>query len=137
MQQQKCNKIKSTMPNFNKLTINEVSRRLFAVDREYEQEAGCRIRLLNLFMRLSDHGQEVARYGLERHFYYCDKSKVQYDVDAIRDIIYDAMQNKSMAFEMAQDFAAARLKPFETYAYCADLIRSNLTKARGKMPVAI
>lgn len=112
------------MINFNKLTTIDIQRKLYFLDCSHKTQTGMRTRLLALFQHILNKEmrvQELARYGIERHFYYCDKYELPYDVDAVREIIYDAMKGISQALANQQEIHFTDYSLSNNYPYLQDL----------------
>lgn len=79
---------------------------------------------------------EIAKYGLERHFYYCDKYDVSYDVHAIIEIISEARQGLSTAKEMQilLDKRKGTSNSLRNYDNFYNSFSNG--KKKGKMPVS-
>ena len=89
------------MSKFNTLTNLDIERKIYEVEiNQHRSSPYYRASLLIGFLKLSQSQQELARYGIERHLYYCDKNGNGYDFSAILEIIQDAKRNISIAKEM-------------------------------------
>lgn len=59
--------------------------------------------LLLPFLNLTLEQRQLAIFGIKRHFRYCKKNSIKFDLSVIREVINDAKQNKSFAKEMQDD----------------------------------
>lgn len=101
------------MFNASLLSISEVERKIFQVELDAEERRksnrGSHY-LLKKFRGLPIEMQATAAYGIKRHFYYCDKGKHPYSVEAIREIIDDTSRGYHTAQENETDILTSRLE---------------------------
>jgi hypothetical protein len=116
------------MRKFNTLTLIDVQRELYLIDSQSRKEnSHYSFCLSSLFQRLlyknNNNLIEFARYGIERHFYYCKRTDCFYDADAIREIIYDAMNGQTQAFSNEIDIDTTNYSTVSgSYQYLQDLL---------------
>lgn len=88
------------MPNFNHLTIADAMAVLFRVEAmdTRRKRGGSSHKLSSLFGKLKTAQQaEIARYGIERHLYYCRKANTAISPMALAEIIRDASNGINQA----------------------------------------
>ena len=80
---------------FNSFTANEIICKLHTI----EQSSRYRSYLVSSFLTLTPIQHDLAKYGIERHLYYCEKLKIEPSTSALREIIMDARHGMSIARE--------------------------------------
>lgn len=89
-------------------------------------------RLALLFERLSDENRELAAFGIERHLKACVRNESGFDNSALREILTDAKDGRSVAMEIQAD-SEAKIE-YETPV--SDLFRGGkIARARAKARV--
>jgi hypothetical protein len=87
---------------FNQLTISQILIHL------HEAEIGLKHtkypkKLVKPFLALSGDQMELARFGIERHIYYCKRNDTAIEFHTYYEIIMDAKNDLSFAMEMHRD----------------------------------
>lgn len=82
-------------------------------------------RIAKRFLRLEGHSLEIARYGLERYFYYCTKYGTGIDRCGLTEIIDDAFHGISWAIENEIDIAKAK-EFYRNNPLCINILEHSL-----------
>lgn len=80
---------------FNKMSFTDIEKFLIEFLAKYPHHKG----LLKTFRKLDDVALIITRYAIERHIFYCKKLDIDYGIDAIREIIFDAKNGLNFAKE--------------------------------------
>ena len=96
-----------TLRQFNNYTVQDIVARLNHIDR-IAFDSTRASHLAKKFLRLEGEQLEMARYGLERYFYYCGLCGTSIDRYALTEIIDDAYHDISWAIENEIDIANAK-----------------------------
>lgn len=87
------------MFNPDSISLSEVERIIYKTEESYVLRHSSRSSILKKFLNLTSKIQEVATYGIKRHIYYCNRCDVAYDLDAMREIIDDAILGYKQALQ--------------------------------------
>ena len=125
------------MHTFNNLSLSNLVIVLGEIEQSMEvKRGGSAHRLLARFARISDPDNiELARYGIERHLYYCEKAGTAYDIHAIAEIITDAQNGESIARDNERDIAQARYLPIDIAVLSSGLIAHKPAMATRKRAI--
>lgn len=98
--------------NFIKLNNVGLLIKLSALEQKQRAEqkrsgSGFVYGFMNKFLKLTEYQETLASYGIQRHFFFCDKYGFDYDFTAINEILNDAKKNKSVALQNQKEMDQA------------------------------